>query len=198
MQAFNSPYPNDVPVDGTVYQAGSSIGNRTIVLNVGTETSLAVTYLNPGIDYYFSIFSYNITNGNYDYATVNPLDGVQRTTSNGSPSTRVSANGAQKLSGQYSEHPGSDSITPFPNPFSESITIPFTTSKQNAFVQIAIYDLTGKRIADVVSQNFSPGYHETEWRGTDYSGNKVSQGIYIYRIRTSETDSEVHGKLVAK
>jgi len=65
-------------------------------------------------------------------------------------------------------------------------------------VQIVIYDLLGKRIADVASQNFSPGYHETEWRGTDNAGNKVSQGIYIYSIRTSETDSEVRGMLVAK
>jgi len=63
-------------------------------------------------------------------------------------------------------------------------------------VQIVIYDLLGKRIADVVNQNFSPGYHETEWRGTDNSGNRVSQGIYIYSIRTGKTDSEVRGKLV--
>jgi len=96
------------------------IGNSAIVANVGSETSLDITYLYPGIDYYFDVFSYAISNGSYDYVTVNPLEGVQRTTSNGSPSARVSADRAPKLSNQYSEHPtGNDNHSPFPNPFSD-------------------------------------------------------------------------------
>jgi hypothetical protein len=167
-------------------------------VGVGRDTNLDIIYLSPGIDYYYDAFSYNISNGSYDYLMVDPLEGVQRTTSNGSRSARIAMDNAQKSS-QYSEDPtGSDHLAPFPNPFSENITIPFSTTKQNAFVQIAIYDLMGKRIADVVSENFGPGYHEAKWAGTDNSGNKVLQGVYIYRIRTSETGSDLRGMLVAK
>jgi len=199
MQAFGSPYPDDVPVDGTVYQPGDVMGSSSIVLNVGSETSLDITYLYPGIDYYFDVFSYAISNGSYDYVTVNPLEGVQRTTSNGSPSARVSADRAPKLSNPYSEHPtGNDNHSPFPNPFSENVTIPFATNGQNTFVQIVIYDLMGKRVAEVVGQNFAEGYHQAMWEGKDNLGTKVAPGIYVYSIRTNDTDQEVRGKLVSK
>jgi len=196
VQAYGAPYPADAPVDGTTYHTGDVVGSSTIIINEGSETSLNVIYLIPGVDYYFDVFSYNISNGVYDYLTVNPLEGNQRTTSSGSPSARMSANYPVKSTANNS---GEISKTgPFPNPFSESITIPFTTNKQNAFVQIAIYDLTGRKITDLVNQNFAPGYHEAKWLGTDNFGSKVSQGIYVYRFRTNETQRETQGLLVAK
>ena len=56
----------------------------------------------------------------------------------------------------------------------------------------------GRRIANVVNQNFDPGYHETKWERTDNAGSRVSQGLYIYSIKTNETNREMQGMLVAK
>jgi hypothetical protein len=198
MQAFGSPFPDDAPVDGTTYHVGDVIGSSTIVVGAGRETSLDIVYLWPGLNYYFDVLSYNNPNGVYDYLTFDPLEGSQRTTSSGSASART-ADPNLKLSGRYSaDITGKDRSRPFPNPFSEDITIPFTTQGQNTFVQIAIYDALGKRIADVVNQNFAAGYHEATWTRTDSFGNKASQGMYLYSIRTNESNSVVRGTLVAK
>jgi hypothetical protein len=199
MQAFGSPYPDDAPVDGTTYVPGDIIGSSTIVINMGNETSLDVTYLTPGVEYFFNVFSYNIANGVYDYLTTNPLEGAESTTSSRSTSARVASGQTQTSLSQYAEYPaGTNYLSPFPNPFSDSITIPFATNTENTFVQVVIYDLMGKRIADVVSQNFDQGYHEAKWEGKDTSGNKIMQGIYVYSIRTNESDREVVGKLLSK
>jgi hypothetical protein len=198
MQAFGSPYPDDSPVDGTTYHVGDVIGSSTIVVGAGSETSLDIVYLWPGVNYYFDVFSYTNPNGVYDYLTADPLAGSQRTTSSGSASART-ADPNLKLSGRYSgDVTGNDHISPYPNPFSEDITIPFTTKGQNTFVQIDIYDALGKRIADVVNQNFTAGYHEAKWTRTDSFGNKVSQGMYLYSIRTNEAKGILRGTLVAK
>ena len=68
----------------------------------------------------------------------------------------------------------------------------------HSFVQIAIYDCVGKKIADVVNQNFAPGHHEARWGRTDNLGNKVSQGLYVYSIITNESNRTLRGTLVAK
>jgi len=184
MQASRSPFPDDVPVDGTSYQVGGRIG-YSIVVGLGMETSMNIIYLSPGIDYYFDVFSYNKPNGVYDYLAVNPLAASQRTSSTGSPSAPT--------------YPAKEVRTvPFPNPFSDNITIPFTTKSQNAFVQIAVYDALGKRIADLVNQNVGPGYHETTWERSDNLGNKVPQGMYSYSIQTDESDHRMGGKMIAK
>ena len=203
MQAFGSPNPDDAPVDGTVYQPGGTIGSSTIVINVGPETSLDIVYLIPNVDYYFDVYSYKISDGYYDYLTDNPLEGIQRTSSSDSTispsaSARMRSGQVSKSSG-YSEHlVGNENVSPFPNPFSENITIPFTTKNQNTFVQIVIYDLMGRRIANVANQNFDPGYHEAKWEGIDNLGSRVSQGLYVYSIKTNETNHEMQGMLVAK
>jgi len=203
MKAFGPPFPDDVPVDGTAYQVGNVLGSSTIVVGVGTETSLDIVYLWPDIEYYFDVFSFNNSNGFYDYLTVSPLEGSQRTTSAGFAAMAYSStNYDPKLLYYGRPYPkntvNKDRIVPFPNPFTGEITIPFTTKNQNAFVQIVIYDHLGNRITDVVSQNFDPGYHEATWTRTDEFGNKVLRGTYVYTIRTDETDNIQRGMLIAK
>jgi len=192
MQAFCSPFPDDIPVDGTSYQVGGRIG-YSVVVGLGMETSLDIIYLNPGIDYYFDVFSYNKANGICDYLTVNPLAGSQRTASSGSPSGPTDP---------YDNLPWDDAkearTVPFPNPFSDNVTIPFTTKNQNVFVQIAVYDALGKKMADLVNQSVGPGYHEAKWERSDNLGNKVPQGMYSYSIQTDESDHRMGGKMIAK
>jgi len=181
MRAYGSPYPEDAPVDGTTYHVGNVLGSSTIVVGVGSETSLDIVYLGVSIDYYFDVFSYTSTADGYDYLTLNPLAGNQRTSSD------LSIRSSQART------------TPFPNPFSEDITIPFTTTHENTFVQIVISDPMGQKIADVVNENFTLGYHEVRWNGMDNNqGNRVKQGLYMYLIKMSETDHILRGMLVAK
>jgi hypothetical protein len=86
---------------------------------------------------------------------------------------------------------------PYPNPSSSSVSIPFVTGTSNGDVQIAVYDLMGKRIRVVARDYFEPGFHTVYWDGSDEQGNRVSQGIYIYRLETAGRDSQ-QGRIAMK
>jgi hypothetical protein len=178
MEAFSSPFPEDVPLSGRYYHVGGIIGSSTIVVGYGSSTSLNIVSLIPETNYYFNIYSYQLPEtGGPQYAVV-PLEGNQSTTfSNSLLATRNA---------------------PFPNPFNEEITIPFTVKSENTFVQIAIYNQIGNKIADVGGESYSQGYHELKWDRTDSRGIKVTQGLYMYSIRTSESKHSLSGTLVAK
>jgi len=69
----------------------------------------------------------------------------------------------------------------FPNPFNPATTIKYTLL-QSGEVSLVIYNLSGQEVMRWDEDNISPGYYEKTWRGTNISGNRVSSGIYIYRI----------------
>ncbi|MEQ1587464.1 MAG: fibronectin type III domain-containing protein, partial [Cyclobacteriaceae bacterium] len=98
---------------------------------------------------------------------------------------------------EKSLRPESDAIgKAYPNPFTNSVTIPFFTSKVDGHVQIVVYDLMGKRIKDLVNSQFDPGYHETSWDGTDSQSSRVSQGIYLYQMISG--DSQKIGRVIVR
>ena len=65
-----------LPVNGSVYNSGNTLGNAT-VLKRGTETSFNATNLTSGSTYYFTIFALNSLNcsGGPTYNTSSPLKG---------------------------------------------------------------------------------------------------------------------------
>ena len=64
----------------------------------------------------------------------------------------------------------------YPNPFNPSTKI-FYTLPENAKVQIKVYDMLGKEVAELVNEIKPAGYHETTFNASELSG-----GIYMYRI----------------
>jgi hypothetical protein len=85
----------------------------------------------------------------------------------------------------------------FPNPFSQSSTIPFITSQEHPDVLIAMYDMMGRKVREVVNGRFEPGYHEAVWDGSDAQGSRAAEGVYIYRL-TSESMPAQMGRIVLK
>ena len=65
----------------------------------------------------------------------------------------------------------------YPNPFNGSTKIRFEISKKGT-VYIGIFDISGKKIAEVVNKQFSPGEYEV-----DYISNENSSGVYFYSLR---------------
>jgi flagellar hook assembly protein FlgD len=62
-------------------------------------------------------------------------------------------------------------------------TIKYELPKES-FVRIAIYDLMGHKVRDLVNQNQNAGYQTVIWNATDNYGRKVSSGYYIYIMDT--------------
>lgn len=73
-----------------------------------------------------------------------------------------------------------------PNPFNPSTTISYTLPEQ-AGVKLEIYDVAGRRIANLVDAVQGPGDHRIGWDGKDGNGVPVTSGIYFYRITAGET-----------
>ncbi|HQQ82498.1 MAG TPA: T9SS type A sorting domain-containing protein [Cyclobacteriaceae bacterium] len=86
---------------------------------------------------------------------------------------------------------------PYPNPSSAQVFIPFVTGTGNEEVQIAVYDMMGKRLRVVVRDTFEPGLHVANWDGSDQQGSRVPQGMYIYRLEMSGRNSQ-QGRIIMK
>jgi hypothetical protein len=78
----------------------------------------------------------------------------------------------------------------FPNPFNPTTTITYSLPTRTD-VTINIYDLLGRKISTLLSGSEAAGEHEVVWNGYNYSGERVSSGIYFYRIKAGDfTDSK--------
>jgi hypothetical protein len=70
--------PTEIPVDGTVYTPGSSLGLSTIV-QVGSATSFSQASLSAGTSYFYIIYAFNGTGVATNYLTTSWLSGSQAT-----------------------------------------------------------------------------------------------------------------------
>ncbi len=66
----------------------------------------------------------------------------------------------------------------YPNPFNPSTNIKYSVSK-TANVKITIFDLAGKKVAELVNEKKSPGIYDVI-----FNGSNISSGIYFYRMET--------------
>ena len=68
----------------------------------------------------------------------------------------------------------------YPNPFNPSTKIGFTIASESS-VKIAVYDIKGNLVEQLVNQNMKPGTYNVDWNATDYSS-----GVYLYKIETGK------------
>jgi len=69
----------------------------------------------------------------------------------------------------------------FPNPFNPTTVIKYNLVK-SAKVELKIFDVLGQEIKTLVNGFVEKGRRTILWNGTDANENKVSSGIYFYRI----------------
>ena len=68
----------------------------------------------------------------------------------------------------------------YPNPFNPSTKIKFSLTKQS-FISLIIYNLLGKKVTTLVSQNLSPGEHEIIFDARD-----LPSGLYFYKLKSAD------------
>jgi uncharacterized delta-60 repeat protein len=79
----------------------------------------------------------------------------------------------------------------FPNPFNPSTKINFSIPK-NSFVTLKVFDVSGKEVANLVTENLSAGSYEA-----DFNASNITSGIYFYRL-TTENFSETKKMMLVK
>ncbi len=73
----------------------------------------------------------------------------------------------------------------YPNPFNPSTTIQFTLPERT-HISILVYNILGQQIQMLTDEVYPAGLHEVKWDGTNSTGDKVSSGIYLYKIASDE------------
>lgn len=64
----------------------------------------------------------------------------------------------------------------YPNPFNPSTMIRFSIPQQEK-VQLHVYDILGRHVAEVVNETLSAGKYNV-----DFDGSKLTSGMYIYKL----------------
>lgn len=70
----------------------------------------------------------------------------------------------------------------YPNPFNLRTLINYALPER-VYVELIIYDLTGKKILTLVSNEQAAGYQSVIWDGCNDKGEPVSTGIYINKFQ---------------
>lgn len=68
--------------------------------------------------------------------------------------------------------------TAYPNPFNPVVNLRFDVAKAD-FVTLTVYDLMGRTVATILSDQLSAGTHEVSWNAGQYAS-----GLYLVRMET--------------
>ncbi len=83
-----------------------------------------------------------------------------------------------------------------PNPFNPSTEIRFAVATAGR-VDLAVYDLTGRRIRTLVAASLPAGEHAVRWDGDDENGAPLASGLYLYRV-TAGGQSQMRKMMLVK
>ena len=70
----------------------------------------------------------------------------------------------------------------FPNPFNPSTMIAYQIPEASE-VKLAVFSVLGKEIKTLVDQRQAAGAYVVPWDATDNYGNRLTSGVYFYRIQ---------------
>ncbi|MEO0469013.1 MAG: FlgD immunoglobulin-like domain containing protein, partial [Bacteroidota bacterium] len=87
----------------------------------------------------------------------------------------------------------------FPNPFSESVSLPFTLPNTQAsyHVRMSIRNLLGQEVKRLYDDEKQAGFNQIEWRGDGENGRRLAAGMYLYHLEVWIGDKvwRDHGKV---
>ena len=69
-----------------------------------------------------------------------------------------------------------------PNPFNPQTVIDFYMPERGA-MELAVYDVSGRRVALLERGTMDAGEHRTEWQGRCSDGSPAATGVYFVRLR---------------
>ncbi|MBN1823672.1 MAG: hypothetical protein JW803_05070 [Endomicrobiales bacterium] len=84
-------------------------------------------------------------------------------------------------------------LVPYPSPFdpkAEPIKIRYVLTKRSD-VSIRIYDMSGRLVRSIVDNDVrEAGLSEDEWRGINYAGEDMANGVYLCELVAKDEDGE--------
>ncbi len=88
---------------------------------------------------------------------------------------QLALDSVETLPHRYTLHPN------YPNPFNPVTTIRYDLPER-ADVELAVFNLLGRRVATLRRGKEAAGFKSITWRGEDDFGRPVAGGVYLYRL----------------
>ena len=73
----------------------------------------------------------------------------------------------------------------YPNPFNPITIINYQLLQQSDVV-ITIYDISGRKVRELINDNESAGYKSVMWDSRNDYGQIVSGGVYFYNLKIGD------------
>lgn len=134
------------------------------VADVRKATNFVTTKLYSGVDYYFTVTSYDTFFNESDFS----VELLIRLGKGGVVDSLLVQN--------------------YPNPFSESTVIEYAVLDSVSYVKMAIYDMLGRFIIELIGKYHTKGTHSIEWAGRADNNTRVPSGVYICRLMSGHMD----------
>src|SRR6185436_8373454 len=74
-----------------------------------------------------------------------------------------------------------------PNPFFGGSNIDFSLARADQ-IDLAVYDLSGRRVKTIKRGTIAAGPHRFEWNGRDEGGRRSAPGVYFVRLETERIE----------
>ncbi len=205
-----------VYLDTIAFKPGGVVKSNTVIIveledasgintsNVGVGHQLSATINNP--DRTFDLSSYYTSSlDNYKKGEVRyPLNGLI----DGKYTLLVKAwdnqNNSSEAETFFEVHTADDfallNAVNYPNPFSSSTIFTFQRTSFNPIdVEIKIYSIAGRLIANINKQNVVDNFVRIPWDGKDNEGSALANGVYFYKLiardRIGQRTNETIGKM---
>ena len=142
--------------------------------NAGKRREFVVHNLEPGITYYWGVQAQDNSFAGGPFSEEIPF----------------TTNGISTGLSNESEALTYDLFQNYPNPFNPTTTLRFSIPEA-AEVELDIYDILGRRVAQLVQGSLSPGFHEVQWLADNYAS-----GLYFARMKAKDYTEVVKMVLV--
>lgn len=79
-------------------------------------------------------------------------------------------------------------ISNYPNPFNPNTTISFSLNS-SADVNVSVYNTKGQLVKTLVNSDLAAGNHSYNWNGVDEQNRSVGSGLYLYKVKTANSET---------
>ena len=83
----------------------------------------------------------------------------------------------------------------YPNPFNPETVIEYQLARASQ-VEVSIFNLQGQKVATLVRDYCTAGFHKVVWNGMDETNRPIASGVYLYQLKVVYPASGGTGQFV--
>ena len=160
----------------TFIPSASHVGDPTCILYYSTSGIPPGYYVTPNVPYTINASEGEVIQFYYTYS----YNGMEANTSDDPHTYEIGSCNESNLAILETDIPSTFLLYDnYPNPFNPTTQIHYGIPS-NQLVRIAIFDVRGRHIRNLVNNKQSAGYYSVQWNARDNEGKNAPAGMYFY------------------